>query len=581
MDLSLNSTSQTQEDVSLATYAIRQRAEQLELEEAKKFGIIPKKLLSLGNLLDEVYSMLLPSWEDYEARKSLIAFVDKFANQNIRGGSYNHTGVSARAFGSYTMDLFTSGSDLDLSVNLGYNGVAFPRENKVKVLRTLSKAFHQLQGRGMVYGVLPVLRAIVPVLKFVDCRSGIECDISIENKDGILKSEMLRMFSSIDDRFQKLCYLMKAWAKAHNINSSRDRTLNSLSIILLVALHLQTRSPPILPAFSLFLKDEADISVVEKRVLQYINFGIHNKESIPELFISLLYKLLAVESLWQEGLCASTYVGNWIFKKLENKISCISVEDFTDRNQNAARSVKKEECETIYNCIRQTLSHLHQHLKGHSEASDLKEFLFGKALDKSYEAKHQHKGKRSMPFGDKVDQKKMRFAEDEQRDGNAVHHVPGFVADSMSGYGHLKEQAWGPRSSQWQESQPWLRHPPLPDSRQGFWHGQGHVPRFGLGHGLPHELPHLDPLEARLLDCQKSHLTLLEARFVDPFQNGIIHKLPPMIPSESRFPNLVQNGQAHQMSRLTHLEERFVNPFQNGREYLFPNNHNLNYLHRR
>lgn len=32
---------------------------------------------------------------------------------------------------------------------------------------------------------------------------------------------------------------MKAWAKENDINSSKDRTLNSLSIILLVAFHLQ------------------------------------------------------------------------------------------------------------------------------------------------------------------------------------------------------------------------------------------------------------------------------------------------------------------------------------------------------
>ena len=32
---------------------------------------------------------------------------------------------------------------------------------------------------------------------------------------------------------------MKNWAKAYNINSSKDKTLNSLSIILLVAFHLQ------------------------------------------------------------------------------------------------------------------------------------------------------------------------------------------------------------------------------------------------------------------------------------------------------------------------------------------------------
>lgn len=34
---------------------------------------------------------------------------------------------------------------------------------------------------------------------------------------------------------------MKTWAKVHNINSSKDGTLNSLSIILLVTFHLQVR----------------------------------------------------------------------------------------------------------------------------------------------------------------------------------------------------------------------------------------------------------------------------------------------------------------------------------------------------
>lgn len=34
---------------------------------------------------------------------------------------------------------------------------------------------------------------------------------------------------------------MKSWAKANGINSSKDRTLNSLSIISLVAFHLQVK----------------------------------------------------------------------------------------------------------------------------------------------------------------------------------------------------------------------------------------------------------------------------------------------------------------------------------------------------
>jgi hypothetical protein len=161
-----------------SSYVIRSRAEQLEMDEAKKLQIVPSSFIFLGDLFDEVYTMLRPRKKDYEAQQILIAFFDKFAKLNIWGG-------------------------------------------------------------GQINGVEPVLRAIVPVVKFVDCRTGIECDISIENKDGILRSELIHIFSSIDERFKKLCYLMKAWAKVHNINNSRNGTLNSLSIILLVAFHLQ------------------------------------------------------------------------------------------------------------------------------------------------------------------------------------------------------------------------------------------------------------------------------------------------------------------------------------------------------
>lgn len=50
--------------------------------------------------------------------------------------------------------------------------------------------------------------ARVPVLKVVDCRTGVECDISVENKDGISRSLIFRFVSSIDERFRILCYLV-------------------------------------------------------------------------------------------------------------------------------------------------------------------------------------------------------------------------------------------------------------------------------------------------------------------------------------------------------------------------------------
>lgn len=52
------------------------------------------------------------------------------------------------------------------------------------------------------------MRARVPVVKFVDCGTGIECDISVENKDGISRSSIFAIVSSIDERFRILSHLV-------------------------------------------------------------------------------------------------------------------------------------------------------------------------------------------------------------------------------------------------------------------------------------------------------------------------------------------------------------------------------------
>lgn len=64
-------------------------------------------------------------------------------------------------------------------------------------------------GKGHVYGVFPITTAKVPIVKVCDRGTGVECDISVENRDGILKSQIIHIISSIDERFHKLSFLVK------------------------------------------------------------------------------------------------------------------------------------------------------------------------------------------------------------------------------------------------------------------------------------------------------------------------------------------------------------------------------------
>ncbi|XP_012837707.1 PREDICTED: uncharacterized protein LOC105958248 isoform X1 [Erythranthe guttata] len=356
---------------------LQKKAERFELKKLQVLKLTKDGISSLEPLFQDVYASCRPKPLDYQVRRDLIRVFNDIAKE-IYGNSKENPVVVE--FGSFVMDLFSISSDLDLSVNFSTTAVDFPREKKIQTLRKFAKKLYAMQSKGHVTGVLPITTAKVPILKCIDRGTGVECDISVENRDGILKSQIIYIISSIDDRFHKLSFLMKTWAKAHNINSSKDKTLNSLSIILLVAFHLQTRNPPILPTFSAIFKDGTDPATVVKSLCNFVNYGKPNRESLAELFASLLIKLSSVEKLWAKGICASAYKGCWTSKTWDSKVANISVEDFTDQSQNVARAVGQAEVKKIYKCIDISIKYIMGFIDGQIGV-EVKELLFGQGQD--------------------------------------------------------------------------------------------------------------------------------------------------------------------------------------------------------
>ncbi|KAL6838444.1 hypothetical protein ACP4OV_031689 [Aristida adscensionis] len=307
----------------------------------------------LNDLLLQVYAMIRPKPVDYEQRRALVDAFKKMTNQIF--GNYNGFPV-VEAFGSFTMDLFTPRSDLALPVNFSH---------------------------GICCGVLPMVSARVPILKVIDRRMGIECDISVETKDGMTRSLIFKYISSLDERFQILSYLVKFWAK-----------------------FVQTRHPPILPVFSALLKDGLDCANVERNILLFKGFGSRNKESVAELFVSLMSKVSNFEDhllfvfavqvtmdsfaetgsttgrLWEHGLCASNFEASWISKFWKKGVGNLRVEDFLDRSQNFARSVGKVQMQKICKqkickCLRDSALNLSDFMRGKIDTSKLMTLLFG------------------------------------------------------------------------------------------------------------------------------------------------------------------------------------------------------------
>ncbi|KAG7559795.1 hypothetical protein ISN45_Aa05g013760 [Arabidopsis thaliana x Arabidopsis arenosa] len=313
----------------------------------------------------------------FERRKELVKNLNAMAI-DIYGNSEESSPV-LEAYGSFVMDMFSSQSDLDVSINFGNGTSELPREKKLEILKRFAKKLRALQGEGHVKNVESIFTAKVPIVKFSDQGTGVECDLSVENKDGILNSQIVRIISQIDDRFQKLCILVKHWAKAHEVNSALHRTLNSVSITLLVALHLQTQNPPILPPFSMLFKDGIDPPNVEKRAQKFLNWGQRNQESLGRLFATFFIKLQSVEFLWRQGLCVSVLNGLWISKKWKKVgVGSISVEDFTNVSQNVARRVNGAGAKKIYSSINRTVEDIFEFLNDKVAGTDLRHRLFGK-----------------------------------------------------------------------------------------------------------------------------------------------------------------------------------------------------------
>lgn len=64
-------------------------------------------------------------------------------------------------------------------------------------------------GEGHVRNVVSILSARVPIVRFVDQRTSVECDLAVDSKEGVLNSRIIQIISQIDDRFQKLCLLVR------------------------------------------------------------------------------------------------------------------------------------------------------------------------------------------------------------------------------------------------------------------------------------------------------------------------------------------------------------------------------------
>ncbi|KAG6514235.1 hypothetical protein ZIOFF_024582 [Zingiber officinale] len=113
-----------------------------------------------------------------------------------------------------------------------------------------------LEDGGLASSVEYIPNARVPLLKYISKQHNISFDVSVNNHLGVMKSNVLKWLSKIDDRFRDTILVLKEWAKAQDINDPKSRSLSSYALCLLVIFHFQTYKPPIFPLLRAIINEE-------------------------------------------------------------------------------------------------------------------------------------------------------------------------------------------------------------------------------------------------------------------------------------------------------------------------------------
>ncbi|XP_077971406.1 poly(A) RNA polymerase GLD2-like [Styela clava] len=148
-------------------------------------------------------------------------------------------GSSINGFGRITSD-----ADFCLIIDKYQEKLA----NRRRVMRTLYEV-QQLLRKAPFARMLQVIPAKVPILKFTDSYSGMECDVNVNNLTGVRNTELMKRYAMLDPRVQPLALIIKEWAHQRKINDASQGTMNSYSLVLMVVHFLQCgMDPPVLPS---------------------------------------------------------------------------------------------------------------------------------------------------------------------------------------------------------------------------------------------------------------------------------------------------------------------------------------------
>ncbi|XP_067003931.2 poly(A) RNA polymerase, mitochondrial isoform X2 [Anabrus simplex] len=146
-----------------------------------------------------------------------------------------------------------------------------------------------------------ILHARVPIIKYRQDLTGVDCDLSMTNMSGVYMSELLYVFGEVDPRVRPLVFAIRYWAREVGLtNPMPGRWITNFSLTLLVLFFLQQTKPsPVLPTLSTLIalagaedmrmtSDGVNCTFVRdiSKLKSHLSLQNSNKDSLGNLLLS-------------------------------------------------------------------------------------------------------------------------------------------------------------------------------------------------------------------------------------------------------------------------------------------------------
>jgi hypothetical protein len=227
-----------------------------------------------------------PKPKDQKKRQKLFEHLKRSVERRFKGSKLQQ-------FGSAESGLSLGNSDLDLCLE-------FHKERPKKVLSGLSQMLRQQDMEDIVL----LTSAKVPIIKFIDERTKIPVDISVNNTLALHNTQLLKSYATVDKRIPQCILAVKHWASQRDVCNAAKGSFSSYAWTLTALQALQTTSPPVAPNIQSGKKrsvSEVDGKKYDLTMVEDPSSMLNdaNTQSIGEILIHF-FSQLVVDRTWDE-----------------------------------------------------------------------------------------------------------------------------------------------------------------------------------------------------------------------------------------------------------------------------------------